>query len=290
MTEPGNGDPVEEQPPAEGLPVDGIQVHGSGLVAGGSVQITADKAAGRDLTLNVTGHNAAAGDLIIHQHFTPPDADAFINERLPALPPPVREAIGRLRVQDRTLAVRLAGVLADPRAAPSDMVQDLTSAPPPAWLAGPNTPVDAWVAGGEFASAHGSYRAAAATFAKVADMGVPVRALWLARAALAMHQAGDQHAADGYLTDAERLTSGNVPFVGAVRAALAGDAAGVLAAAGSPGDLAALEPVELAMLCAAAYAAQGDRDTAITVFEALADRYPDLGGFAPRAAACPPRA
>src|SRR5574341_658895 len=284
MTEPGNGDPVEEQPPAEGLPVDGIQVHGSGLVAGGSVQITADKAAGRDLTINVTGHNVAAGDLIIHQHFAPPDADAFIDERLPALPPAVREAIGRLRVQNRTLAVLLTGVLADTRAAPSDMVQNLTGIPTPPWLAGPDTPVDAWVAVGEFASAHGSYRAAAATFAKVADLGVPVRALWLARAALAMHQTGDQQAADGYLTDAERLTGGNMPFVGAVRAALAGDAAGVLAAAGSPKDLAALEPVEMAMLCAAAYAVQGDQDTAIAVFEALADRYPSVGGFALRAA------
>jgi tetratricopeptide (TPR) repeat protein len=233
------------------------------------------------------GHNAAAGDQIIHQHFTPPDADAFIDERLPGLPPTVREAIGRLRVRDRTLAVRLAGVLADKRAAPGDVVQDLTGSPAPAWLAGPDTPVDAWIAVGEFASAHGSYRAAAATFAKVADLGVPVRGLWLARAALAMHQAGEQQAADGYLTDAERLTSGNVPFVGAVRAAIAGDVAGVLVAAGSPEspqDLAALEPVELAMLCAAAYAAQGDRDTAITAFEALADRYPDLGGFALRAA------
>jgi hypothetical protein len=60
--------------------------------------------------------------------------------------------------------------------------------------------------------------------------------------------------------------------------------AGVLAAAGSREDLAALEPVELAMLCASAYAAQGDRDTAIAAFEALADRYPDLGGFALSAA------
>lgn len=287
MTEPGNGDLVEEPPPGQGRPVDDLQVRDSGLVASGPVRITGDKVAGRDLTTNVTGHNATAGDQIIHQHFTPPDADAFIDERLPGLPPPVRQAIGRLQVRDRTLAVRLVGVLADTRAAPGDVVQDLTSIPTPPWLAGPDTPVDAWVAVGEFASAHGSYRAAAATFAKVADLGVPVRSLWLARAALAMHQAGEQQAADGYLTNAERLTSGNVPFVGAVRAAIAGDAAGVLVVAGSPGspeDLAALEPVELAMLCATAYAAQGDRDTAITAFEALADRYPDLGGFALRAA------
>jgi hypothetical protein len=94
----------------------------------------------------------------------------------------------------------------------------------------------------------------------------------------------DQGAADSYLTDAERLTSGGVPIVAAVRAALANDAAGVLAAAGSREDLAALEPVELAMLCASAYAAQGDHDTAIAAFEALADRYPDLGGFALSAA------
>jgi tetratricopeptide (TPR) repeat protein len=284
MTDPGNGDPIEEPPPGQGPPVDDIQVRDSGLVASGPVRITGDKVAGRDLTINVTGHNAAAGDQIIHQHFTPPDTDAFIDERLPGLPPAVRQAIGRLRLQDQALAVRLAGVLADTRAASSDMVQDLTSIPTPPWLEGPNIPVDAWVAIGEFASAHGSYRAAAATFAKVADLGVPVRALWLARAALAMHQAGEQQAADGYLTDAERLTSGNVPFVGAVRAAIAGDAAGVLAAAGSPEDLTALEPVELAMLCATAYAAQGDRDTAITAFEALADRYPSVGGFALRAA------
>lgn len=284
MTASGNGDPVEELPPGEGPPVDNLQVRDSGLVANGPVRITADKVAGRDLTINVTGHNAAAGDLIVHQHVTPPDADAFIDERFPVLPPAVRQAIGRLRVQDRTLAVLLAGVLADTRAAPSDVVQDLTGIPARSWLASPDTPVDAWVAVGEFASAHGSYRAAAATFAKVADLGVPVRALWLARAALAMHQVGDQQAADGYLTDAERLTGGNVPFVGAVRAAIAGDAAGVLAAAGSPGDLAAVEPVELAMLCAVAYAVQGDRDTAITAFEALADRYPDVGGFALRAA------
>jgi hypothetical protein len=286
MTEPSNGDLVEE-PPGQGRPVDDLQVRDSGLVASGPVRITGDRIAGRDLTTNVTGHNAAAGDQIIHQHFTPPDADAFIDERLPGLPPPVRQAIGRLQVQDRTLAVRLVGVLADTRAAPGDVVQDLTGIPTPPWLAGPDTPVDAWVAVGEFASAHGSYRAAAATFANVADLGVPIRGLWLARAALAMHQAGEQQAADGYLTDAERLTNGNVPFVGAVRAAIAGDAAGVLVAAGSPGspeDLAALEPVELAMLCAIAYAAQGERDTAITAFEALADRYPDLGGFAQRAA------
>ena len=286
MNDPIHGDPGEEPTPANGPLVHDIQVRDSGLVASGPVRITGDNVAGRDLdlTINVTGHNAAAGDLIIHQHFTPPDADAFINERLLALPPAVRDAIGRLRVQDGALAVRLAGVLADTRAAPSDMVHDLTGAPTPAWLAAPDTPVDAWVAVGEFASAHGSYRAAAATFAKVADLGVPVRALWLARAALAMHQAGDQQAADGYLSDAERLTSGSVPFVAAVRAALANDASGVLAAAGSPEDLTALEPVELAMLCATAYAAQGDRDTAIAAFEALADRYPDLGGFALSAA------
>jgi tetratricopeptide (TPR) repeat protein len=284
MTDPGDGDPVKKPTPAEGPPVDDIQVRDSGLVASGPVRITGDKVAGRDLTINVTGHNAAAGDLIIHHHFAPPDADAFIDERLPSLPPAVREAVGRLRLQDQTLAVRLAGVLADTRAAPSDIVQDLTGTLTPPWLARPDTPVDAWIAVGEFASAHGSYRAAAATFAKVADLGVPVRALWLARAALAMHQAGDQQAAAGYLTTAERLTSGNVPFVAAVRAALVNDAASVLAAAGSPNDLAALEPVELAMLCATAYAAQGDCDTAITAFETLADRYPDLGGFALSAA------
>src|SRR6266540_1251691 len=284
MTEPGNGDPIEEPTPGQGPPPDDLEVRDSGLVAPVPVRITGHAVAGRDLTINVTGHNAAAGDQIIHQHFTPADTDAFIDERLPALPPAVREAVERLRAQDRTLAMRLAGVLADMRAAPSDMVQDLTSIPTPTWLAGPDTPVDAWVAIGEFASAHGSYRAAAATFAKVADLGVPVRGLWLARAALAMHQIGDQQATDSYLTHAERLTSGNVPFVGAVRAAIAGDAAGVLAVAGSPEDLAALEPVELAMLCATAYAAQGDRDTAIAAFEALAERYPDVGGFALRAA------
>jgi tetratricopeptide (TPR) repeat protein len=284
MTESGNGDPVEGSPPAKDAPVDDIQVRDSGLVAGGAVRITGDRVAGRDFTINVTGHNAAAGDLHVHQHFSPPDADAFLDERLPALPPAVREAIERLRVQDRTLPVQLARVLADARVAPNETVQDLTGVPVPAWLAAPDTPVDAWVAVGEFAIAHGAFRAAAATFAKVADLGMPVRAVWLARAALAMHQAGDQQAADRYLTDAERLTSGNVPFVGAVRAALAGDAAGVLAAAGAPSDLTALEPVELALLCATAYEAQGDRDTAIAAFDALAERYPDVGGFALRAA------
>ncbi len=284
MTEPGNGDPIEEPTPGQGPPPDDLEVRDSGLVATGPVRITGHAVAGRDLTINVTGHNAAAGDLHVHQYFAPPDADAFVDERLPALPPAVREAIGRVQVRDRTLAVQLAGVLADARAAPSDTVRDLTGLPVPAWLAAPETPVDAWVAVGEFASAHGNYRAAAATFAKVAELGGPVRALWLARAALAMHQAGDREAADGYLTDAERLARGNVPFVGAVRAAIAGDAAGVLAAAGPPSDLAAVEPVELAMLCAAAYEAQGDRGRAIAAFEALADRYPDVGGFALQAA------
>jgi len=285
VTGPGSGDPVEEPAPEGGLPVDDIQVHDSGLVVGGPLEMAGHNVAGRDLTVNASGHNAAGRDLTIHQHLTSvSDADTSMDEQLPALPPAVREAIERLRGQHRALAARLAGILADARATPFEIVQDLTGTPTPSWLADPSIPVEAWVAVGEFASAHGSYRGAAATFAKVADLGVPVRALWLARAALAMHQADDRQAAGGYLTDAERLTGGNVPFVAAVRAAIAGDAAAVLTAAGSPGDLAAVEPVELAMLCAVAHAVQGDRDTAITAFEALADRYPDVGGFALRAA------
>ncbi len=285
MTGPGNGDPVEEPTSGEGLPVDDLQVRDSGLIAGGQVHMAGHSVAGRDLTSTVTGHNAAGRDLItLYQHFTSAsDADAFIDEQLPALPPPVREPLGRLRVQDRTLAARLAGILADTRATPSQIVQDLTNIPVPAWLADPDIPVDVWVAVGEFASAHGSYRAAAATFAKVAGLGAPVRAVWLALAALAMAQTSDQQAANGYLDDAERLAGGGVPFAAAVRAALADDVAGVLAAAGSQ-DVTALEPVEFAMLSANAYAAQGDRDTAIGAFETLAERYPDLGGFALHAA------
>ncbi|HEX6674586.1 MAG TPA: hypothetical protein VF486_06130 [Actinomycetes bacterium] len=83
MTQPGNDDPAEGPPPAEDVPVDDIQVRESGLVAGGSVRITGDRVAGRDLTISVTGHNAAAGDLHVHQYFAPPDADAFLDEQLP---------------------------------------------------------------------------------------------------------------------------------------------------------------------------------------------------------------
>jgi tetratricopeptide (TPR) repeat protein len=287
MTGSGRNDPVGQSVPGEGLPADDHRVQDSGFVAGDSVQMAGYNVAGRDLAITVTGHNAAGRDLIqIHQYFASNSdaaADAFIQEQLLALPPAVREAIGQLQVQDRALAAGLAGILANRRATPSQIVQDLTGTPVPALLAAPTTPVDAWVAVGEFASAHGSYRAAAATFAKVAELGGPVRAVWLARAALAMAQTDDQQTAGGYLDDAEGLAGGEEPFVSAVRAALAGDAAGVLAAAGSH-DLATLEPVEFAMLGANAYAAQGDRDTAITVFEALAERYSDLGGFALRAA------
>jgi tetratricopeptide (TPR) repeat protein len=284
MTEPTSGDPVEGATPNEGLPVDGVQVRDSGLVAGGPVRMAGHNVAGRDLTSNVTGHNAAGRDLTIHQHFTSnSDIDAFIDERLPALPPPVREPIRRLRIQHRALAARLVGILADARATPDQTIRDLTSTPTPPWLAEPDTPVDALIAVAEFASAHGSYRAAAAIFARVADLGVPVRAVWLARAALTIVQAGDQEAAFAYLEHAEGLVGDGMPFVAAVRAALSNDAGGVLAAVGSR-DIVALEPVEFAMLCANAYAAQGDRDTAIATFEALADRYPGLGGFALRAA------
>src|SRR6266508_5135066 len=126
MTEPGNGDPIEEPTPGQGPPPDDLEVRDSGLVATGPVRITGHAVAGRDLTINVSGHNAAAGDIIIHQHFTPPDADAFIDERLPALPPAVRQAIGRLQIQNRTLAMQLAGVLTDTRDAPNVILQDLT--------------------------------------------------------------------------------------------------------------------------------------------------------------------
>jgi hypothetical protein len=285
MTGPSNGDPVEQPAPGDGPPVDNIQVGDSGLVAGGPVHMAGDNVAGRDLTANVTGYNAAGRDLIqIHQYVTSSgDVGAFIDVRLPTLPPTVREPIRRLRAQDPALAAQLAGILTDARAAPGEIVHDLTGTPVPAWLADPTTPVDAWVAVAEFASAHGSYRTAAATFAKVADLGLPVRAVWLARAALAMGQAGDRLAAGGYLDDAERLAGGGVPFVAAVRAAFSDDAGGVLAAAGSR-DIATLEPVEFAMMCANAHAAEDDRDTGIAMFEALADRYPDIGGFALRAA------
>jgi tetratricopeptide (TPR) repeat protein len=286
VTGPHDGDPAEEpiEGKDEGLPADDLQVRESGLVAGGSAQLAGYNVAGRDLTISVTGYNAAGRDLTIHHHFTSDsDTEAFIDEQLPALPPPVREPIRRLRVRHRAQAAQLAGVLADLQVSPGQIVQDLTGTPAPSWLADLDAPVDAWIAVAEFASAHGSYRAAAATFAKVASLGAPGRAMWLAHAALTMIQTGDEQAALGYLNDAEGLAGDGVPFVAAVRAALSSDGGRVLAAAGSS-DIHTLEPVEFAMLCANAYAAQGDRDTAIAAFEALADRHPELGGFALRAA------
>jgi hypothetical protein len=117
VTGPRDGDPAEEpiQGKDEGLPADDLQVRESGLVAGGSVHLAGYNVAGRDLTISVTGHNAAGRDLTVHQHFTSDsDTEAFIDEQLPALPPPVREPIRRLRVRHRALAAQLAGVLVAP--------------------------------------------------------------------------------------------------------------------------------------------------------------------------------
>ena len=55
MTGPGSGDPVEEPAPEGGLPVDDIQVHDSGLVVGGPLEMAGHNVAGRDLTVNASG-------------------------------------------------------------------------------------------------------------------------------------------------------------------------------------------------------------------------------------------
>ncbi len=278
MTEPHDSPDSSDGALPSGRPLDDIRVRDSGLVAGGSVVLQAQNAAGRDLL--------SVGEITINQHITPAsDTDALIDRLLVTLPPPVQDAIGRLRGQNREVAAHLVGALANRQVPPAVVIQDLTGSPLPPWMADSSTPIDAWVAVAEFAHAHSRDKLAAELLAKVASLGGPNRAFWLARAALDAAAADERQAAGAYLDDAERLAAGDtVRFVAAVRAAIAGDAAGILAVAGPSPDLARLEPTEFAMLCAEAYAVSGDIDAAISAFELLTTRYPSLAGFPLRAA------
>jgi len=105
------------------------------------------------------------------------------------LPPLVRQRFDHLKQIDESLTALMLTTLLTEERMPKAALGDLLTEPLPTWLS--EAPPYAWVALGEFAAAYGAPSQAGYCFEKAALEGAPVRARWMARAALSYVQARD---------------------------------------------------------------------------------------------------